>query len=173
MAAADRPQRSAYGMKPRLVILALVLGAMSCTGTDVMDEQNPEGADSMSTAKQVPDRRTLGPEDLDAFEADAFSGSPYWAEFTVDRKYLEDALSTWHRVPADQWANGYSHVGGGDRSGTISLRDGRRIRWMVRPGGLATLSFPDGAVYYLAKELTSIGADAEPADASDDASRRR
>ncbi len=139
------------GMNSQVIILILVFRMLSCSGSCGTDHQKRDGAHSIPMVEQAPQRTTLTAEDIVAFDADPFSGRGYFAEFKVDRKYLEDVISTWHRVSADQWRHCYSHVLGGDRWGTITLRDGRRIRWMVRPGGLAKLYFPDGTVQYLAK----------------------
>lgn len=75
-------------------------------------------------------------------------------DFEVKRKDIEKVLRTWHQVSEEHWRHGYSHVAFRDRTGTIRLKDGTIIRWMVKPGGLAMLAFQDGTVLHLAKELT-------------------
>ncbi|MCI1709861.1 MAG: hypothetical protein LKM32_10730 [Chiayiivirga sp.] len=75
-----------------------------------------------------------------------------FAAFRIDRAGLCDILASYHEVSADQWRHQYSHVAFADRTGTVTLHDGRVLVWMARPGGLATLTYPDGAVLYLARE---------------------
>ncbi|MFT5290762.1 MAG: hypothetical protein ACI8QS_001890 [Planctomycetota bacterium] len=154
-------------MKLHFLILVLILGTTSCTGFDVTDEHGDEVAGS------IPERASLAPADVIAFEENPFPGQTHFPELRVDRTYLEDVLSNWHSTSANQWLHGYHHLALEDRTGTLSLRDERQIRWMVRPGGLATLSFPDGSVLYLVKKLSNIGVDAESVDATDGASSRR
>jgi hypothetical protein len=103
------------------------------------------------------------PGDIDEFKADLFSASTHFKDFKVEREKLEDILLTWYRVSQEHWRHGYSHVAFADRTGTIKLKDGTGISWMVRPGGLAKLTFQDGTTLYLAKELTPCKKDAEPA----------
>lgn len=86
------------------------------------------------------------------FTADAPAPEPseYFKDFRIERKDFEKVLDTYFTVTRDEWLHNYSHVGGGDRSGTATLKDGTVLKWMVKPGGLATVTFPDGAVLYLA-----------------------
>lgn len=96
------------------------------------------------------------PEDIRQFVAnpasrEEISDSNY---FTVTRADLEKILKNWHQVSPDHWSHGYSHVGFGARTGHIILRDGRKVRWLVKLGGLAYLQFPDRAKLHLALEKT-------------------
>jgi hypothetical protein len=50
-----------------------------------------------------------------------------------------------------QWRHEYSHVAFGDRTGRLTLQDGTVLRWLVRPGGLASLEWPDGRKAYLVR----------------------
>ncbi len=59
--------------------------------------------------------------------------------------FLADA----HAVGKRRWLHGYSHVALMDRSGRILLRDGRTLRWMLRPGGLGYLEDARGGRTYL------------------------
>jgi hypothetical protein len=70
----------------------------------------------------------------------------------IDKAELGKILRTYRVIPKQDWKHNYSHVGLGDRTGTIVLRDGTKIEYMVRPGGLATLTFLDGRKLYLADE---------------------
>jgi hypothetical protein len=105
-----------------------------------------------------------GPGDIAEFKAGIIPAWGYFRDFRVERKDIEEVLRKWHRVSQDHWRHGYSHVALADRTGTITLKDGNTVRWMVRPGGLATLTFQDGKVLYLARELTSWEKQAEPAE---------
>jgi len=66
------------------------------------------------------------------------------------------ALKSYYVVPVYEWQNYYSHVGMGDKVGEIILPGGSHIQWMLRPGGLAAVVYPDGGVVYLARELQTI-----------------
>jgi hypothetical protein len=93
--------------------------------------------------------------DIVEFEADPVpaSADAHFTDFRVGRTELSIVLDTYHDVTADVWSHHYSHVSGGDRTGTITLRDGRKLRWLVRPGGLARLTLPDGRTEYLVRDL--------------------
>ncbi len=47
-------------------------------------------------------------------------------------------------VSESQWRHEYSHVAFGDRTARLTLRDRTVLQWLVRPGGLACLEWPDG-----------------------------
>lgn len=68
----------------------------------------------------------------------------------IDVEQVRTALSRYLVVGGEEWAHGYGHVGGMDRAGWIFLEDGTRLRWMLRPGGLGSLMYPDGGMVYLA-----------------------
>jgi len=68
-------------------------------------------------------------------------------------KGLKEILATWHSVTNEQWSGRYSHMDLLDQTGTITLRDETTIRWLVRAGGLARLTLPDGSHVYLAKGI--------------------
>ena len=93
--------------------------------------------------------------DVLRFTADAIppQADQHFATFTVNRAELGKILDTYHEVSAEVWTHHYSHVHGGDRTGTIILKDGQRLNWLVRPGGLATLKAEDGVTHYLVREL--------------------
>ena len=54
-------------------------------------------------------------------------------------------------VTKEEWLNNYSHVAFADSEGILRLRSGDAIRWMLRPGGLGRLTFPDGSELHLVK----------------------
>jgi hypothetical protein len=66
------------------------------------------------------------------------------------------ALKSYYVVPVYEWQNCYSHVGMGDKVGEIILPGGARMHWMLRPGGLAAVVYPDGGIVYLARELQKL-----------------
>ena len=78
--------------------------------------------------------------------------SDHFRDFRIDRAALCEIMSSYVVVTRDQWLHRYSHVAFGDRTGTATVERGAVLRWMVRPGGLATLTFPAGEVVYLARE---------------------
>ena len=54
-------------------------------------------------------------------------------------------------VSKDSWLHDYSHVASSDYTGTITLRTGERVRWLIRPGGLGRLTFADGRELFLVR----------------------
>ena len=96
------------------------------------------------------------PNDVIDFVADPISsaGSDYFKDFKVTQKKLDTILNKYFQVEEEHWKNGYSHVAFGDRTGHVIMKDGRKVKWMVRPGGLAWLEFPSGKKMYLAAEKT-------------------
>ena len=94
------------------------------------------------------------PDDVKEFVADPIPSSPsdYFKDFKVTQKDLESVLKDYSQVEEDHWKHGYSHVAFGDRTGHVVLNNGRKIKWMVKPGGLAWLEFPSGKKMFLAKE---------------------
>ena len=66
------------------------------------------------------------------------------------------ALQSYYLVPVYEWQHCYSHVGLGDRVGEIVLPNQSRMKWMIRPGGLAAVVDPNGGIVYLAGELQTL-----------------
>ena len=97
-----------------------------------------------------------GPGDITEFAADPIAPAPtgHFKAFKVTRADLEKILTSYHQVGEEHWRHGYSHVAFADRTGHVTMKDGRTITWLVRPGGLAWLEFPGGARMYLAREKT-------------------
>ena len=77
----------------------------------------------------------------------------HFKDFRIGRADVLEILRKYHRVAEEEWLHNYSHVAFGDRTGTLTLRDRSIVRYMVRPGGLATLSFADGRKLFLAREV--------------------
>ena len=63
-------------------------------------------------------------------------------------------LSEAKAVAKDTWFHSYSHVASYDYEGTVTLRTGDRVRWLIRPGGLGRLSFGDGGELFLVRCCT-------------------
>ena len=86
------------------------------------------------------------------FRADMLPSPPtkHFKDFKICREELKNIMETYRVVSQEQWLRCYHHVALGDRTGTITLRDDTVIHWLVRPGGLACLTFPDKAQIYLA-----------------------
>jgi hypothetical protein len=93
-------------------------------------------------------------EAIESFAASPPPGasSRHFRDFTITRTELCTILATYFEVAQEQWLHAYHHVAFEDRIGTITLKDGVVLKWLVRPGGLATLSYPDGVVLFLAKD---------------------
>lgn len=92
------------------------------------------------------------PQEIVAFSVDSLPADrprPF-AGFDVTRNDMSIILTTYQMVPRDDWYNSYHHVAFGDRTGTFRLRDGPVVAWLVRPGGLARLTLPDGTELHLA-----------------------
>jgi hypothetical protein len=96
--------------------------------------------------------RVPAEKDIELFYPDPVRRGVHFKDFKIDRAALVKILREYHVIPKQDWKHNYSHVGLEDRTGTIFLRNGARIRYMVRPGGLAALTFLDGRRLYLARE---------------------
>ena len=93
------------------------------------------------------------PAQIDRCEADPVTGTSGGA-FSRLRVSCDDVLEFVARakvVSESEWRHEYSHVAFGDRIGRLTLRDGTVLRWLVRPGGLARLEWPDGRATYLVR----------------------
>ena len=93
------------------------------------------------------------PDDIAEFVADPVPAQPgHFAGFAVTLTMMKDILRDYHNVGQDRWSHHYHHIAMNDRTGHFVTRDGMKVDWMVRPGGLATLEFRDGTILYLAAE---------------------
>lgn len=97
--------------------------------------------------------RVLDPEQIASVTVDDARLSGYWQRRYQPRKLSQQqvrrALTTWRRVSPEAWGQAERSPWQGDRSGTLTLTDGRTVRWRLRPDGLARLTFPEGAVVHL------------------------
>lgn len=91
--------------------------------------------------------------DIVEFKSDSMPRNTYFRDFMVSKKYFENILLSYYQVPEYTWEHAYSHVANEDRTGKIILEDGTEIKWLVRPGGLARLIYPNGQIVFLVKEL--------------------
>ena len=74
----------------------------------------------------------------------------YWDKFASDVEEVRFLLSTYVVIREDQWSHGYSHVNGGDQAGWATFKSGLKLKWILRPGGLAKLVYKDGGTIYMA-----------------------
>ena len=96
------------------------------------------------------------PKAKDIVEFKVYSISPHASvkDFKIEKRDLEHIITTYYQISEENWRHSYHHIAMSDMTGIIILKDGTEIKWMVRPGGLATLTYPDGHIIFLAKELT-------------------
>src|SRR6266545_1944762 len=96
------------------------------------------------------------PSEIKQFVADPVKPpqSDHFKDFKITQKDFEIILRDYYSVEEEHWRHGYSHVAGGDRTGHVILKDGKKVKWMVRPGGLAWLEFENSKKLYLAREKT-------------------
>ena len=139
-------------MKMMQTILALC--SVAIMGCAIHTEPDQPSVDAKQSASPVTNVVLPIPGQISGFKADPVPALSHCPGFRIDRNTLSEVLTSWHQVSAEHWRHGYSHVAMEDRTGTLKLKDGSIIHWMVKPGGLAFLSLPDGRTVYLAKELT-------------------
>lgn len=105
----------------------------------------------VATAQRKNLLRVPAENEIEQITRDPVRRDVHFKDFKVDKADLFKILRDYHVIPKQDWKR-YSHVLGEDRTGTIRLRDGTKIDYMVRPGGLASLAFPDGRQLFLARE---------------------
>jgi len=74
-------------------------------------------------------------------------GSEYFAPVSIED--VRERLTRYVVVSREEWDNGFSHVALGDEGGWLTTATGC-FQWIVRPGGLAWIVYPDGTAVYLA-----------------------
>ena len=128
-------------------LLGVALAASSgCAQPEVGTEQQtsrPSVAAPVTSAPASGSTVSLSrakPGEIVAFHADTIPSRSYFKDFVIEQEDLEQILSEWDEVCKEHWIHGYSHIAMEDRNGTITLTDGTLIHWMVKPGGLATLT---------------------------------
>jgi len=104
----------------------------------------------MSVSTFAADIKPPAFEDIVKFTADPVKPEPsdYFKDFKITKDDLKAVLRG-KVVTREHWLHDYSHVAFGDRSGTIALKDKTKVRWFVKPGGLACLIFADGTQIFL------------------------
>ena len=93
----------------------------------------------------------LSARDIIEFRADPIPEHSHFPEYRIDLAIMDEVLSKWYQVTEHQWMHNYSHIAGEDRTGTMKLSSGSIVRWMVKPGGLAILTYPDNSSVHLAQ----------------------
>lgn len=98
------------------------------------------------------------PDDVKEFVADPIPPVPveFFKDFKVTQEDFCAILKDYFQVEEEHWIHGYSHVAFGDRTGHIVLKDGRKVKWLVKPAGLAWLEFSSGKKMYLARERSDF-----------------
>ena len=157
-------------MNPKLLLcLALVLsgGLLGCSSP--AQRHSSEVADSVSLHSSLPqfnfkfgpDGRTIHSippfAEVTEFHADDCrlpENRRIPDKNTISRNDLQKMLETYHVVSEEHWRNHYSHMTLLDRTGTVTLKNGTVIHWLVRAAGLAVLTFPDKTTIYLANTIT-------------------
>ena len=74
----------------------------------------------------------------------------YWEKFSSDAEEIRLLLATYIVVRENVWSDAYSHVSGGDQVGWAIFKNGIKLKWILRPGGLAKLVYKDGGTIYMA-----------------------
>lgn len=77
------------------------------------------------------------------------AGDGAWQSPTVTCSTASAFLKGAKVVTKEHWQHDYSHVALADNEGILTLRSGDTIRWLLRPGGLGRLTFPDGSELHL------------------------
>jgi len=152
-------------MKPKIILcLALVLsgGWFGCSTT--AQRHSSEVADRGSLHSSLPPYNfKCGPDGRANHSVPSFADvTEFHADdcqlpensFKTGRDDLQKILETYFVISEAHWRNHYSHMTRLDRTGTITLKNGTVIRWLVRAGGLAVLTFPDKTSIYLANTIT-------------------
>ena len=133
-----------------LYLLAAVIAA-SCRRDAVPTSSLNEAKSERASA--VPPTRPK-PDDIVEFVADPIPTSAYryLKDFKVTRPDLEAILRDYYAMEREVWRHTYQHIADNDVTGHVVLKDGSTVEWMARPGGLATLKFPNGETMYLARD---------------------
>jgi len=138
-------------MKRIFFSLCVVALMASCSSQPPVKKTDDENA---TTVSEKNNSLLFSLDDIDKFVADPNPrySSNNSADLNISKKEMDAILQDYYVIDREQWLNTYSHVAGLDRTGSLILKDGSIIKWIVRPGGLATLEYPDGKKNYLAKE---------------------
>ena len=96
----------------------------------------------------------LASNKIQQFVAHPLSPYAHFKNFKVTLAGFKQILKQYYRISKEHWHNGYSHLGNNDISGYLVMKNGEKVKWLVKPGGLAWLEFADGKKIFLAKDLT-------------------
>ena len=98
--------------------------------------------------------RLIGNE-IQKFVVYPLSPSSHFKDFKVTRKDFIQILKQYYCVSREHWLHGYHHISLKDGvSGYLVMKNGEKVKWLVKPDGLAWLEFADGKKIFLAKDLT-------------------
>lgn len=120
----------------RLALVAVALGPCAASAAP------PRCASIAAFTVDPPPPRGLSPNDPQ---------ETHQQSLETLRADLCRVLDAYHEVTPQRWQDNH-HVAGRDRTGTITLKDGSVLRWLMRPGGLATLTRADGVTIFLSRQ---------------------
>jgi len=67
----------------------------------------------------------------------------------ISHEEVREKLMRYVVVSRQEWDHGFSHVAHSDEGGWVATEK-ECFQWIVRPGGLAWIVYPDGTAVYLA-----------------------
>lgn len=112
-----------------------------------------EGEDDLKkflkVADNLTDNKCPNPGDIKDFVADPIpqTSSNKGSNFT--REEMAKLLKTYRTLDRENSKN-FPYIAGYARTGYFILKDGKKIKWMIKQTGLVILEFPDGKEMYLA-----------------------
>lgn len=101
----------------------------------------------------IPDNSLQAEPVEDAPAASLLKRRPGPARSNLRAQEIRRTLTSYLVVPGASWAHEYSHVAGLDQTGWLVSGNAPRLRWLIRPGGLAVVVYPDGGAVFLAREV--------------------
>jgi hypothetical protein len=95
-------------------------------------------------------------DEIQKFVVYPLSPSSHFKDFKVTRKDFIQILKQYYCVSREHWLNNYHHISLKDGvTGYVEMKNGEKVSWLVKPGGLAWLEFADGKKIFLAQSLTN------------------
>jgi hypothetical protein len=136
-------------------LIDLVLGEARARRADVPRPARCRGFDTGPNGappERTPYPRIGNPWPVDVLKAQIVkdpsrSHRLYMSSLSADE--VRTRLALYLVVSRDEWLTGYSHVGISDEGGWVRTPT-ECFQWIVRPGGLAIVGYPDGTAVYLA-----------------------
>jgi len=77
-----------------------------------------------------------------------------WEDIEISVDNVKEILKNYLVVSVKDWSMNYVHDIGHDKSGMITLSNGEQRQWVIRPGGLALIVYPEGFMVCLASEIS-------------------